>query len=189
MQYSTFSHDENWVHKGWNYLGILGKLEAMISYKGDIYSTRMEEADMKSDIDGVNLYHRFETSEDNILEIMVDYHNQVSSGTVNYAEEFLENLGDGSAEIGYQRLKEELDHVDIASQYLDPDHGGVKSILQDALWYSSLVSSGAALTGEETMEELLDMSNHTQTENSTTINNKKKEFLEYVYKEWKKKND
>ena len=189
VQYSTFSHDENWVHKGWNYLGILGKLEAMISYKGDIYSTRMEEADMKSDIDGVNLYHRFETSEDNILEIMVDYHNQVSSGTVNYAEEFLENLGDGSAEIGYQRLKEELDHVDIASQYLDPDHGGVKSILQDALWYSSLVSSGAALTGEETMEELLDMSNHTQTENSTTINNKKKEFLEYVYKEWKKKND
>ncbi len=187
IQYSIFSHDDSLVHQVWNFCGIFGEIEAMASYKGDIYSTRMGDDDRNSDIDAVNLYQRFSNSEDNILEIMVDYNNQVSNGTINRAEEFLKNIGNGDAEKGYELLEKELDNVDIASQYLDPDNGGIKSIIQDIFWYDAIAESGAATLGEETMENLFDKSNQAKTEKSQKINEKKDRFLQYVYEEWKKK--
>lgn len=176
IQYATFSNDDSSVHKLWDFCGVFGDIEAMASYKGDIYSTRAEKEDMVSDIDAANLYRRFETSEDCLLKIMTDYRNQVSSGEINRSEEFLMNLGNGNVEDGYRYLEEELNNVDIASQYLAPDHGGVKSIIQDAAFYNAL----SAFSGIKGKKEFANYSNRAKVKDNIKINKKKEEFLDYV---------
>ena len=55
IQYAIFS-ENSFKH---NFLdGFIGNLNALGSYKGDVFSTRMEIDDMNSDLDATNIYNR-----------------------------------------------------------------------------------------------------------------------------------
>lgn len=189
IQYACFSND-SWEQEvlSWG----LGDLHNLTSYKGDVYSTRMEIDDKNSDLDAMNIYQRFLNYEnEDILKVMTDYNNGVSSGKINRAKEFLEMVGDGDAEVGYKRIEEDLNNIDIGSQYIDQADKGIGgfiwSIIQDALYTDAMISSGVPLLGEETFEDVMDYTNKGETKNNEKINETKKEFLDYLYSIWKGK--
>lgn len=118
---------------------------------------------------------------------MVDYNRQIKDGTINRAEEFLRNLGDGDAEEGYKNLEEELLHVDIGSHYLSEGKQAFFQIFQDALYCNSIIESNVILTGQDTFDELMEMTNASKVKNDTEIKQTREEFLNYVYQTWKGK--
>lgn len=185
VQYSSFSN-ESFSRKVWGAFDeALGDANALSGYKGDVFSTRMNIDDMNSDIDAINIYQRMENMEGSIPGIMVDYDKQVRHGTLNRAEEFLKNLGDGDADVGFENLKEELSKVDLASHYIDQGFDMVPQVLQDAFYLNALVEGNAILAGQETFDELLEYTNESKVRNNPDIKKKREEFLEYVEGIWK----
>lgn len=58
---------------------------AMASYKGDIYSTRMDRGDVISDLDGNNIYNRMINSSESLFNIYNNYNESVINGDILYA--------------------------------------------------------------------------------------------------------
>jgi len=51
---------------------MLGNIDSLAGYKGDVYSASIGRDDMNSDIDAVNLYPLFWNKEENVLKTMTD---------------------------------------------------------------------------------------------------------------------
>lgn len=82
----------------------------LIGFKGDVYSASMEEDDMQSDIAAVNIYNRMSKCQDgNIFNAMTKYYTEENDRTINPADEFLKNYGDGDADKGMTVIKQKLD--------------------------------------------------------------------------------
>ncbi len=104
--------------------GIFDDVDELVGFKGDIYSKSMGMDDVKSDIAAVNIYNRMIDSEDgNIFDVMADYNNGCTDGSINPSKEFLENYGDGDAEKGMKNLITTIDDTSIATWYLSGEYG------------------------------------------------------------------
>lgn len=68
-----------------------GSTDRMISYSGDIISTRYDDHDFLSDIDPNNIQYKFENS--NFLKVQQEYNKAVMDGTINPKSEFILNNG------------------------------------------------------------------------------------------------
>lgn len=184
IQYACFSNNSVFQNV-WNaFEPILGNLDNLTSYKGDVYSTRMEKDDMNSDIDAINMYYEILNNGKDIFDTITKYNTGVSEGKINRAENFLKILGNGEADKGYEVLKSQLNQADWGVIYIN---SGIKGIIQDILYTNATMNSGVALQGEETFDEVMKYSAGKQTENNQLVNNKREEFLDYVYDVWKSK--
>ena len=70
-----------------------GSTDRMISYSGDIISTRYDDQDFLSDIDPNNIQYNFEKSNSNFLKVQQEYNKAVMDGTINPKSEFILNNG------------------------------------------------------------------------------------------------
>lgn len=102
---------------------VIGDLNALGSYKGDVFSGRMEIDDMNSDVDANNVYHRFFSSNKDFLEIIAEYNDGTSGGKINRINEFLKLFGDGDVEKGYEHIENQLRSIDIGAHYLGNNNG------------------------------------------------------------------
>jgi len=177
VQYASFSN-ESLVH---NLFGAAaGNIDALSSYKGDIYSKSMGLDDINSDIDAVNIYQRLVNSNGSIMGIMTDYSRQAKDGTINRADEFLMNLGDGNIDAGLENLKNDLLNVDLGSHYLAEEKKTFFQVIQDALYQSSVIESNVILLGEETFNEVMDFSNQGRIKNDAEITDTRNKFITYL---------
>ncbi len=92
-------------------------LNANAGYVGDIYGTagngpKLTPDDYKADLDSVNLAERMKNG-GNAIIIMNQYYGGIADGTVNRAEEFATNLGNGSFEDGIQFLREQQENHEL----------------------------------------------------------------------------
>lgn len=68
-----------------------GSTDRMISYSGDIISTRYDDQDFLSDIDPNNIQYKFENS--NFLKVQQEYNKAVMDGRIDPKSEFISNNG------------------------------------------------------------------------------------------------
>lgn len=112
----------------------VGNLDALSSYKGDVFSANMETDDMNSDIDANNIYRRLINSNEDFLETISEYNNGVNHGTINRFDEFLKSFGNGDAELGLKYIEEDLNSVDRGAHYLSETYeDGKKGFAIEAL--------------------------------------------------------
>lgn len=96
---------------GWLCNGIYD-LEANAGYVGDVYGTagngaKLTQDDYKADLDAVNLCARLQ-KDSNAIDVVGQYYAGISAGTVNRANEFVVNLGNGDYEKGKGLLENQL---------------------------------------------------------------------------------
>lgn len=96
---------------GWLCNGIYD-LEANAGYVGDVYGTagngaKLTQDDYKADLDAVNLCARLQ-KDSNAIDVIGQYYAGISAGTVNRANEFVVNLGNGDYEKGKGLLENQL---------------------------------------------------------------------------------
>ena len=104
--------------------GFFDNVDALVGYKGDVYTAKMGEGDKLSDIAAVNIYYRMESCENgDIWQAMSDYNNGVINDEINEALEFLKYYGDGDAELGMIALENELYDESIGTDYLSGEYG------------------------------------------------------------------
>ncbi|MCR4690062.1 MAG: hypothetical protein K5739_01785 [Lachnospiraceae bacterium] len=101
---------------------MLDNVNALVSYKGDIYSGSMGDDDIRSDIAASNIYYRMLKSKNgSIWEAMNNYNKGVADGTINESEEFLSRYGKGDTAKGMIKLEKEMNHESIATSELSKD--------------------------------------------------------------------
>lgn len=157
VQYAIFA-DDSFTHNTMD--GFIGKMNALGSYKGDVYSARMGIDDMNSDVDATNIYNRMIASNQDPLEIMINYNTEVEKGKTNRVDEFLSFYGNGDISAGLEYIKEDLMTVDMGAHYIQ---SGVKGFIieniQDGLFTSAVRESGVVVNGEEIFNRVLDNRN------------------------------
>ena len=96
---------------------IIDNPDALVGYKGDVYSGSMGPDDMKSDIAAVNIYYRmrFSNPRSDIFQEMIEYNQGTVDGSINEAEEFLSRYGTGSVDKKLERLKKEMDQKSLGT--------------------------------------------------------------------------
>ena len=94
-----------------------------ISFKGDLDSGRYSEADYRSDLDAINIYERMIKNGDFGMKTWASYYNDVDNDSRHRAVEFLENMGDGHADIGILNTKKVIDEVSLGSEYIQVGNG------------------------------------------------------------------
>lgn len=99
-----------------------GSTDRMISYSGDIISTRYDESDFMSDIDPNNIQKRFIESGNNFIAVQQNYNNDVRNGVINPKEEFINNNG------GIEKIRKNIisDIKSTMGGYIDGSIGGNK---------------------------------------------------------------
>lgn len=113
-------------------------VDALIGYKGDIYSGSMGEDDRKSDIAAYNIYYRMRNSKNgDIWEKMMLYNEGVSEGSINGSREFLAHFGDGDPELGMEVLKEYIDNDTYGSNILKGDPEDIQQVKEEFLKHVS----------------------------------------------------
>jgi len=112
VEYAIFANDSK-LHKGSGL--IAGNLDALGSYKGDVFSGKMGYADMNSDIDAINIYNRMLSDDNDFLEIIAEYNSGVNNGKINRFDEFLEFFGSGDAEQGLKYIEEDLNTISLGA--------------------------------------------------------------------------
>lgn len=118
--------------------GVSEDIDAMIGYKGDVYSGSMGIDDKKSDIAAYNIYYRMRNSKNgNIWETMTKYNEGVSEGKINGSKEFLAHFGNGDPEKGMEALKIDLDKETSGTRKLSGDPKKVKAMKREFLEYIS----------------------------------------------------
>lgn len=90
-------------------------MDALIGYKGDVYSGSMKKDDIYSDITAFNLYNCMKGSDGDIMGAMAEYYRGIQDGSINEARVFLEAYGNGDAEKGMENLIKELDNETAAT--------------------------------------------------------------------------
>ena len=104
--------------------GFFDNVDALVGYKGDVYTAKMDEDDILSDIAVVNIFYRMENCEDgDIWKAMSDYNIGVINDEINEFLEFLKYYGDGDAEQGMIALENELYDESIGTDYLSGEYG------------------------------------------------------------------
>lgn len=99
--------------------GIFDDVNALVGYKGDIYSGKMGVDDIMSDIGAENTYHRMVDCEDgNVWKTMTEYNNGVSRGAINESKEFLERIGGGDAQKGMKKLQKKINKKSLGTDKL-----------------------------------------------------------------------
>ena len=99
-----------------------GSTDRMISYSGDIISTRYDDQDFLSDIDPNNIQYKFEKSNSNFLKVQQEYNKAVMDGTINPKSEFVLNNG------GIDQIRNNINY-DVKSTlgaYIDGEFVGEK---------------------------------------------------------------
>ena len=99
-----------------------GSTDRMISYSGDIISTRYDDQDFLSDIDPNNIQYKFENSNSNFLKVQQEYNKAVMDGTINPKSEFILNNG------GIDQIRNNINY-DVKSTlgaYIDGEFVGEK---------------------------------------------------------------
>ena len=118
--------------------GVSEDIDAMIGYKGDVYSGSMGIDDKKSDIAAYNIYYRMRNSKnENIWETMTKYNEGVSEEKINGSKEFLAHFGNGDSEKGMEALKIDLDKETNGTRKLGGDPKKVKAMKREFLEYIS----------------------------------------------------
>lgn len=143
--------------------GLIGDLNALAGYKGDVFSTIMPLDDMNSDVDAINIYNRMMSSNKGLLNILVEYNSGVKDGTINRVDEFLEYYGDGDAEKGLEYIKNDLLNVDMGAHYLAKGDETIFDFawetIQDFMFKGAIAGGGIALQDEETLKHALKNNN------------------------------
>lgn len=182
VQLAIFSNSGNVNRKGLRIKDIIdvanaGKTNEMSSYKGDIYSTRMDKGDVLSDLDGNNIYNRMINSTDNLMNVYNNYNESVLNGETNRAEEFYKHYGDGDIEKGKEEVRNIIDGWSIGSDYITGDLiGNIKDGL--ALNAYSQSDPGFKHT-QDYVDEIFDEKELKKNE----VDDKKKEFFDIVKQE------
>lgn len=118
--YATMSNS-SWLKKTADYDD---SIDALIGYKGDVYSARMGDDDKKADIAAVNLYQRMKNSDGDIMGAINEYNKDVNEGLINESMEFLENYGNGDTEKGMKNLIKEMDDESAGTWFLTRSYYG-----------------------------------------------------------------
>lgn len=98
--------------------------DALVGYKGDIYSGSMGMDDMKSDVAAVNIYHRMRfnsSKKEDFFQQMVNYNIEAANGSINEAEEFLRHYDNANTDKGLEKLKKEMNRESIGTDILSED--------------------------------------------------------------------
>ena len=99
-----------------------GSTDRMISYSGDIISTRYDDQDFLSDIDPNNIQYKFENSNSNFLKVQQEYNKAVMDGRIDPKSEFISNNG------GIDQIRNNINY-DVKSTlgaYIDGEFVGEK---------------------------------------------------------------
>ncbi len=121
--------------------GVIDDVDALIGYKGDVYSGAMDIDDQKSDIHAYNIYYRMRKSKDgDIWATMTQYNEDVTEENVNGSREFLEHFGNGDAVKGMEELKKELDRETMGTKMLNGNPKLVEEARKQFLYYLSVES-------------------------------------------------
>ena len=99
-----------------------GSTDRMISYSGDIISTRYDDQDFLSDIDPNNIQYKFENSNSNFLKVQQEYNKAVMDGIIDPKSEFVLNNG------GIDQIRNNINY-DVKSTlgaYIDGEFVGEK---------------------------------------------------------------
>jgi len=118
--------------------GFVDDVDALIGYKGDVYSGKMGIDDKKSDVQAYNIYYRMRASKDgDIWAAMSEYNEGVCEGKINGSREFLAHFGNGDPQKGMVELKKELDRKTIGTELLKGDPDDVQRTKKEFLDYIS----------------------------------------------------
>ena len=99
-----------------------GSTDRMISYSGDIISTRYDDQVFLSDIDPNNIQYKFENSNSNFLKVQQEYNKAVMDGRIDPKSEFISNNG------GIDQIRNNINY-DVKSTlgaYIDGEFVGEK---------------------------------------------------------------
>ena len=99
-----------------------GSTDRMISYSGDIISTRYDDQDFLSDIDPNNIQYKFGNSNSNFLKVQQEYNKAVMDGRIAPKSEFISNNG------GIDQIRNNINY-DVKSTfgaYIDGEFVGEK---------------------------------------------------------------
>ncbi|WP_026656041.1 hypothetical protein [Butyrivibrio sp. AE3003] len=94
-----------------------------ISFKGDLDSGRYSEADYKSDLDAINIYQRMVKNGDFGMNTWASYYTDVDNDSRHRAVEFLENMGNGHADIGIINTRKIIEEKSVGSIYIQEGNG------------------------------------------------------------------
>lgn len=99
-----------------------GSTDRMISYSGDIISTRYDDQDFLSDIDPNNIQYKFEKSDSNFLKVQQEYNKAVMDGIIVPKSEFILNNG------GIDQIRNNINYdvKSTLSAYIDGELVGEK---------------------------------------------------------------
>ena len=118
--------------------GFVDDVDALIGYKGDVYSGKMGIDDKKSDVQAYNIYYRMRESKDgDIWAAMSEYNEGVCEGKINGSREFLAHFGNGDPQKGMVELKKELDRETTGTKMLKGDPDDVQRTKKEFLDYIS----------------------------------------------------
>ena len=121
-------------------------IDALIGYKGDVYSGYMGEDDMKSDVAAYNIYYRMRNSKNgDVWEAMNIYNEGVAEGSINGSNEFLAHFGDRDPELGMKVIKEDLDTETKGTAKLN---GDVEMIAQRKEEFLNYLSNESGISCE-----------------------------------------
>ena len=161
-------------------------VDALIGFKGDIYSYKFPIPDIIADIDAENLYGRIMSSDEPFLDTMAEYIKGKASGEINPSFEFVSNYGNGDVVSGWNTLIAEIDDAGMGAEYIANDSKllFLLNVLREGLYNNAMVESGVIVQGEDTWNEAMEMGPDVIPENiQDEIEIVRHRFLEYLYKE------
>lgn len=91
----------------------------MVSFKGDIYSGRIETPDKYADVDAINIYKFMTANSGNVVNTYANYHKEVNDGSINRAQEFLSAYGDGDIDKGKEKVRSIIERESVGTGMLD----------------------------------------------------------------------
>lgn len=79
------------------------------TWSADIASGGVSKEDVRADLDAIAIADRLAKNlSDSINQVMRKYYDNIATGRVNRAEEFLKYYGNGDTQVGYNRVMEDL---------------------------------------------------------------------------------
>lgn len=134
---------------------IVGDMNKLNSYKGDVYSASMGYDDMNADMDALNIYSLYDKNKkQDFFEVMTEYNKSVLNNKINRAEMFLENLGNGNADKGLKNLTKELNTMKLGDAIIGRKKtvDQINTTKQDFLDYIETVRDKGNTNSEKNQE-------------------------------------
>ncbi|MBO0469705.1 hypothetical protein JZO66_04040 [Enterococcus sp. DIV0242_7C1] len=106
MNDSTLS---NIYHMGTTGFDFRSYFKEAATWSADIASGGVSKEDVRADLDAIAIADRLaKNPSDNIDQIMRKYYDDIATGRINRAEEFLKYYGNGDVQVGYNNFMEDL---------------------------------------------------------------------------------